>query len=729
MTNRLQLRARGNQHYIYSGRSILVTNLDGWISGAGTEGFYADNTRILSRDEILVDGLSLRPASVSPVGSDAFLAYYEARATPGVPERTLYATVRRRVDEGLRTEIELTNYDRDRELTFEIALPLAADFADSDEAESGHRRQCASVATDWDEAARTLTFRYRHPGLDRSALLRVETPGLPLVFENDSLCARLVLPARQSAALHLVLLPRFDGVTGEAPGRVFPAHPLPMTSLRSRLTDTMPRLESSNHTVVPAWETATSDLASFPLGLPGAPATPVAGLPLYQQFFGRDCLTISWQALMAAPRLMRDSLLANARWQGTRLDDRRDEEPGKMIHQARWGPLSALGLDAFDRYYGDWATPVDFIAMLGQYLCWTDDRSVLPELLPAASRVLEWIERYGDPDHDGFLEYQTHSPQGVKHQGWKDSDDAIVTASGEELDPPLAACEIQAYWYAGLQQVALAFWLGGDRARALPLLREATRLKERFNRTFWMEDQAFYATAIGPGGRLADSISSNPGHLLVTGIVPRDRARTVARRLLAPDMFSGWGVRTLSSDNPFYNPFSYHRGSVWPVEQGTIALGLARYGLWDELHRLTEAVFDLSGLFAENRLPEVVSGIARDELHPHPGIYPYSCEPQGWSSSMVVQLVQALLGLHPFAPLRLLFVDPHLPPWLPDITLSGVRVGDASVSLQFERTPRGDTRYRLLERTGRVRVVRQPVPSGGAGLGPRAWALLRSLRA
>jgi glycogen debranching enzyme len=242
----------------------------------------------------------------------------------------------------------------------------------------------------------------------------------------------------------------------------------------------MPRLSSSNETVSRAWRTAVDDLASLPLGLEGAPAVPVAGLPLYQQFFGRDSLTISWQALMATKRLMRDSLLANAAWQGTRIDDFLDEEPGKMIHQARWGPLSALRIDAFERYYGDWATPVDFLVMLGQYLLWTSDVETTRKLLPAAKRVLHWIEYYGDKDRDGFLEYQTRSPLGVKHQGWKDSDDAIVDARGHLVEPPIAACEIQGYWYAGLQQTAVAFLRCGDAPFGLRLLRQAARLRARF---------------------------------------------------------------------------------------------------------------------------------------------------------------------------------------------------------------------------------------------------------
>jgi glycogen debranching enzyme len=296
------------------------------------------------------------------------------------------------------------------------------------------------------------------------------------------------------------------------------------------------------------------------------------------------------------------------------------------------------------------------------------------------------------------------------------------------VQPPIATSELQAYWYAGLEQAAIAFLVAGDRVYALQLLSKARTLKRRFDRAFWMDDEGFYALALGPDKQPLRSISSNTGHLLAAGIVPVEKGARVVRRLMKPDLFSGWGIRTLSSDHPAYNPFSYHLGSVWPVENGTFALGFARYGRFAELHRLAEGLFAATDLFVANRLPEAVAGLPRDERHPHPGIYAESNEPQGWSASMVVLLVQSLLGMRPVAPLGLLLIDPHLPPWLPDLRLAGVRVGQARVDLAFARTPDGATQWRVVRRKGRVRVLRQPVPQGpGSSLSGRATALLASL--
>lgn len=719
MSHRVQLRARSNQHFVYSGRSGLVTNLDGLVTGCGTEGFYAENTRVLSRLVLSAGGQPLTAVAASPVGGSRLLGYYEARVADGIPKEAVYFTLDWRLEESLRLAVRVENYSMGEPCRFDLAIQLDADFADADEAERGTREQQAQVDRRWDEALRELWFSYRHPELDRTVRIRVG--GFPggIRFLDNLLVFGLELESRGTAELEFEVQPFCDGRPG-VPEQA------PVSSVRKRLRAEIPRLTTTNDSVSRAWRTATEDLASMPLGHPAGPAAPMAGIPLYQQFFGRDTLTTAWQALAAMPSMMRDTLIANAALQGSKFDDWLDEEPGKLIHQATLGPLAALGVTPYRRYYGDYATPPDFLIMLGQYLAWTGDLATVRKLLPAARRVVDWVERYGDLDGDGLIEYLSRSAKGSKHQGWKDAHDAMVDETGALVEPPIATCELQAYVYVGLQQAALAFLAAGDRAYSLELLSKARRLRRRVDEAFWVEDQDFYAMALGPDKRPVRSVSSNPGHLLAAGIVPRDKARRVARRLLEPEMFSGWGIRTLSADHPAYNPFSYHRGSVWPVENGTIALGFARYGLWDELHQLAEGIFALTELFQESRLPESVGGLARDEAHPHPGIYPKSCEPQSWSASMIVVLVQSLLGMWAIAPLRVLFVDPHLPEWLPDLRLDGIHVGEATVDLEVRRQSKGATWFHA-ETRGAVRVVRQPPPQALSATFPRrAVAALRS---
>ena len=727
MSYRIDLRSRPDQHFTYSGRSVLVSDLDGQVRG-GRHGLFVANTRFLSRDELGAPTGPLRAISASPVGGDAFLAYYEVPASAGVPPASVYVERSWFVGEGMRSVVRVRSYARER-CRVELVLRVDADFADSEEVQNGKRRQEAAVERSWSEADRELILRYCHPSLDRATAVRVEGGEVPVRSEEDALRFVIDVGAQAAVEYALVVEPVFDGRrAATTTRRSFARRATAVERLQERLASDMPRLVTTNATVQRAWETATRDLASLVLGLEGAPATPIAGLPLYLELFGRDSLTIGWQALMATPELLRDALVANAAWQGSVIDDWRDEEPGKMLHRAGGGPLSDLGLDPFDRYYGDWATPPDFLIMLGQYLTWTADIGTVRRLLPAARAALDWLDRYGDLDHDGFLEYETRSPHGDKNQGWKDSDDAIVDERGEFPENPVATSELQAYWYAALQQAALVFLATGDAGYAADLALRARDVRRRFNESFWMEDVGLYALGLGRDKRQLRSIGSNDGHLLASGIVPPERGRRVARRLMEPDIFSGWGIRTLASTHPAYNPFSYHRGSVWPVEQATIALGFARYGAWTELHRLAEGVFAASDLFVANRLPEVLGGLPRDDDHPHPGIYPDSCEPQGWSASAVVMLVQALLGLLPVAPLRLVLVDPHLPEWLPDLRLDGLRVRGAEVDLEFRRDRRGRTSYRVAARRGSVRVIRQPPPQApGAGPLGRAAALAGSV--
>ncbi|MEO8511629.1 MAG: glycogen debranching N-terminal domain-containing protein [Chloroflexota bacterium] len=728
MAHRIQLRARGEQHFTYSGRTVLVTDLAGRLAATDPLGLYVDNTRVLSRFEIRCGGHAPRPISASPVSGDAYLSYEEVAGSDGIPPASVYLEQARFIGEGMRTILRLRNYAREA-VHLELTLALAADFADSVEAERRERQQQAATEASWDAAASELHLRYMHPDLDLGTIVRVVRSPAPVEWHDGLLSWPVRVDGGGAVELELAIDPILRGERLRCTARDSFARPVaPIEHLRRELAAAMPRLVSSNAVVTAAWETATRDLATLPYGLPEGPATPIAGLPLYLQFFGRDSLTIGWQSVMATPRFLLDSLRANAAWRGRRIDDWLDEEPGKMIHQARGGPLSALGVDPFTRYYGDWATPPDFLIMLGQYLAWTGDRQTVRQLLPAARDAIDWCDRYGDPDGDGFLEYDTRSRAGVKNQGWKDSDDAVVDEHGAIVPNPIASSELQAYWYAGLQQASLAFAATGDLGYAGRLLARARELKRRFNRAFWMEDLGAYAFGLDPDKRHIRSIGSNDGHLLASGIVPPQRGRRVAARLMQPDMFSGWGIRTLSSDHPAFNPFSYHRGSVWPVEQATIGFGFARYGCWDELHQLAEGFFASSALFVEHRLPEVISGIRRDAEHPHPGIYPDSCEPQGWSASAVLMLVQSLLGMIAVAPLGVLVVDPHLPPWLPDLRLEGVRVGSSELDLEFRRASSGGTTYRVTRRSGRVRVVRQAPPQApGSGPMGRTWAALRSL--
>jgi glycogen debranching enzyme len=341
---------------------------------------------------------------------------------------------------------------------------------------------------------------------------------------------------------------------------------------------------------------------------------------------------------------------------------------------------------------------------------WTGDEQLVQPLIGPALKALKWLDDYADLDGDGFYEYKTHSKQGLKNQGWKDSGDAIPYEDGSDVKPPIATCEEQGFAYLSKVQMSEVLWWFGRKSEAKRLFAEAGELKKRFNEAFWMEELGFMALALDSQKRQVRSIASNPGHCIATAIAEESLVQRTADRLMQQDLFSGWGVRTLSSLHPAFNPYSYHLGSVWPVEQGAFALGFMRYGMHDYVERLCRAQFEAAAIFDARRLPELFSGHQRDAEHPFPAQYPNANSPQAWSASAVFSLVQAILGLQPYAPLNILLVDPHLPEWLPELTLTKLRVGDAAVTIRFYRQADGSSNYETLENRGSLHVLRHPAP-------------------
>jgi glycogen debranching enzyme len=413
---------------------------------------------------------------------------------------------------------------------------------------------------------------------------------------------------------------------------------------------------------------------------------------------------------MVSSEMIQGILPVLARLQGTKVDDWRDEQPGRMLHEAHTGPLASLGFNPRARYYGAATTSGFYPFALTELWHWTGDKALVRPFVDPALRALKWKDSWADLNGDGFTEYLTHSEQGTKNQGWKDSGDAIVYEDGKEVEPPIAMCEEQAFLYVAKLHLSELLWWLDMKDEAHRLYHEATELKKRFNESFWMEDEGFVAMGLDSKDRQIKSIGSNPGLCLACGIVDDSRVQQVAERLMREDMFTGWGVRTLSALHPAFNPFSYHRGSVWPVEHATLALGFMRYGFHEKVQQIARGMFEAAALFEFQRLPEVISGHQRDPLHPFPAMYPKTNWPQAWSSSNLIGLLQCMLGMYPYAPLHALFLDPHLPPWLPEITVSNLHVGDAVVAIRFYRENDSKSTYEVLDKQGHLHVVRQPSP-------------------
>ncbi|HEY3162792.1 MAG TPA: amylo-alpha-1,6-glucosidase [Candidatus Limnocylindrales bacterium] len=429
-----------------------------------------------------------------------------------------------------------------------------------------------------------------------------------------------------------------------------------------------------------------------------------AGVPWFTTLFGRDALIASLQALAFRPQIAVETLAVLATYQATELDDWRDAEPGKILHELRIGEMAGAGELPHTPYYGSVDSTPLWLIVFGATFDWTGDRAFLDQLWPNALAALDWIDRFGDKDGDGLVEYQRRSSRGLLNQGWKDSGDAIRDRSGRGPTMPVALAEVQGYVYDAKRRMAGLATVRGEMDLANRLLAEAEALRARFEERFWVEDQRYYAMALDGEKRHLDAIGSNAGQCLWTGIASSSRARDVADTLLGPSMFSGWGIRTYAEGQPGYNPIGYHTGSVWPHDTSLIAAGLKRYGFDEESNRLVGRVLEAAQQFEEYRLPELFCGFDREQS-PQPVPYPVACSPQAWAAGASFLFVETMLGLRPHAAAKELELHhPNLPDWIGKITLTNLRVGDASVDLLFHRW-RGTTSAEVLRKVGDLSVT------------------------
>jgi glycogen debranching enzyme len=652
---------------VLDGSTFVVCDERGDLDGlAATSGFFAADTRFLSRSVLTIDGE--RGELVAHEQAAPHLATFELRWPSGLAvRRELF------VGRGLEETITVENRS-DRPVQADLALELGSDFADifavkrvEDLGAPGSSRLAPSRPEHWEDAA-TLVFA--DDGFPARTLVHLA----PVPDEPNGGAARYRLKLEPGAGRQFLVAvqwllngtPPVDGAAFEQ--RLRDDRRERDASLEAWWSS-VPLLQARDASLERTWSRSLADLAALRLRWTGQGMVPAAGLPWFMTLFGRDTLITSFQELLLGPEPAAATLRALAETQADADDPERDADPGKIVHEIRRGKTAQIWTD---RYYGTVdATPL-FLVLLSELWRWSGDDAIVRELEGAARRALAWIDDYGDRDGDGFVEYFRRAPHGIDNQNWKDSWNSMLYRDGSVAHAPIAPVEVQGYVYdAKLRIAELASRVWGDEETAARLQREAAELRERFDAAFWLPEHGWYALGLDAEKRPVDALASNMGHLLWSGIVQPERLDAVAERLTSGSLWSGWGVRTLAADEAGFDPREYHNGTVWPHDNSLIALGLARAGRAAEARQVVRGLLDAAG-FYEGRLPELFAGYQRNGSEP-PVEIPTSARPQAWAAGTPVLLLRVLLELEPDTDERSLRAGARdLPDWTEGLALNGV---------------------------------------------------------
>ena len=630
---------------VVSPGAYCVSDAAGDVAGTG-EGLFYKDTRHLSRFVLKVDGCTLTPRGSKARGSTAEFSL-------AAPEGEIQVSRHRKLGGGMREEILLKNAFSSP-VEVRVELECDADFMDLFEVR-GYYRPVRRREVSRKTGDSSTCFAYRNDGFQRATRVRLSGEGVEPVYVAGGVSFVLNLGPGEERAVTV-------SVTLQEGGREAPWAP------PARLYEGTPVLRTDHAALLGSWERGIEDLGSLAFEVEEGLLVPAAGAPWYMALFGRDALITAFQTMFLDQEPAKNVLRALARYQATARDDFREAEPGKILHELRRGELAYFGEVPHSPYYGTVdATPL-FLVLLHEVWRWTADENFVRELEAPARAALGWL--LGSADANGYVGYEACSERELKNQGWKDSGHCILFNDGKEAEGEISLCEVQGYAYDAYTRTAeMAEVVWNDAGLAHELRRKAADLRERFDRDFWVEDGGYYALALDGEGRRVDSLTSNMGHLLLSGIVPESKARAVADHLLGERLMSGFGVRTMAEGEGGYDAEGYHTGSVWPHDNSLIAYGLSRYGFRAEAGLVALALLDAAPHF-DHRLPEVFAGYSRRE-RPAPVPYPTSCRPQAWAAGAIPLLLRAMLGVEPDPRERRLLLDPALPAGL-SVELSGV---------------------------------------------------------
>jgi glycogen debranching enzyme len=643
---------------ILDGNTFVVSDACGDIEASTTDptGLFSYDTRFLSTWVLTIDGTRLNPLSTDD------LQYFETRffLVPGTG--TVYVDAKlsvirlRSVGQGFHERLTILNHD-DKPIELSVHIEAGSDFADLFEVKDALTKK-GKYYTRVDSGRLLLGYEretyHRQTAISTTAPAEVGEKGLTYTITVDP-------HGEWSTELQVTpVMLRIDGEPIVPPRATSDKRPEMLEDLENWITSA-PRVDCDWEPLTATYRRSLVDLAAlrFTPAVAGTKSLPAAGLPWFMTMFGRDSILTSLQSLPFTPELAETTLRVLGEWQGTRVDDFRDEDPGRILHEMRYGEMTAFEERPHSPYYGNVdATPL-FVVLLDEYERWTGNRLLVRELEHEARAALRWIDEYADLTGTGYISYRRRNEQtGLENQCWKDSWDSISYRDGRLPGFPRATCELQGYAYdAKIRGARLAREVWNDPTYADALERQAADLKRRFNKDFWVTDGGYFALALDADGSQVDALSSNIGHLLWSGIVDKSKAKSVVGHLMGPKLFSGWGVRTLAEGEQRYNPIGYHVGTVWPFDNSFIAWGLRRYGYKREAARIAAGILD-AAVYFDGRLPEAFGGYERS-LTRYPVQYPTACSPQAWSTGAPLLFLRTMLGMEPVG--DHMVVDPALP--------------------------------------------------------------------
>jgi len=662
------------------GVTFCISDRNGDIRPDGGQGLFFQDTRFISGWHLRIDGQPVAPLAVLRPGP--YAAKFITRRTPptGVADSTLLVVRERDVSAGMVEKITIRNLSASP-VDVETVLDVEADFAGLFEVKEGRvrrrRRAARSVAGPW----LTLTT----PDGKRRRAVRV-TDGEGSAITADRLQWQLAIPPRGEAVLRVLVQPELEGIP--VPQRLRLDAPiesnepaLDLAAWRRRL----PRVKTTDPSLFHLLGTSLEDLGALRITDAHQPPRSVvaAGTPWFMTLFGRDSLLTSWMLLPIDLSLVAGTLHVLADLQGRAVNPTTEEQPGRILHEVRSGLDAESALGGRSVYYGTIDSTPLFVMLVEQAHRWGLPDDDVRSLLDAVDRAIDWIEHFGDRDGDGYVEYQRATDRGLVNQGWKDSFDAINHPDGTLAEPPIALAEVQGYVYAAYRARARLAEYFGDHEAAARLTERAAVLRRRFNEDFWLPEHGYHALALDRDKRPVESLASNLGHCLWTGIADPAKAESVALRLTAPEMFTGFGIRTLANTMGAYNPVSYHNGSVWPHDTAIAVAGLMRYGFVAQAQQVSLGLLDAAARLG-GRLPELICGFDRSEFE-DPVPYPTSCSPQAWAAGAPLLVLRSLLRFQPDLPRRVITCQPALPAELMPLRIDGVAVGPAALSLNARR--------------------------------------------